>query len=158
MIVQVCGDRFWADQRYVGEVMDGLHRALGFTKLVEGCAPGADDAGARWAIDRDVEVDHTPAHWRHVTTGWVSLGIHPIPACPPDCQQLQGRRAGPIRNGVMLTKGPELVVAFHHDLSRSTGTADMLRQARRVAIRTLHFDGSRFDQTKALMEYNAWLA
>ncbi len=47
-----------------------------------------------------------------------------------------GRAAGPKRNRKMLEMGPDLVVAFHRDLSRSKGTANMLEQARKVGIRT----------------------
>ena len=40
-----------------------------------------------------------------------------------------GKAARPIRNQAMLDAGPDLVIAFHDDLEKSEGTADMVKRA-----------------------------
>jgi len=46
-----------------------------------------------------------------------------------------GKAAGPIRNQQMLDEGkPDLVVAFHNNLSRSRGTRDMINRAKKALI------------------------
>jgi hypothetical protein len=46
-----------------------------------------------------------------------------------------GKAAGPIRNRQMLKEGkPDVVLAFHEDLGRSKGTADMVRAAKAAGI------------------------
>jgi len=46
-----------------------------------------------------------------------------------------GKGAGPIRNQLMLDEGkPDLVLAFHNDISSSRGTADMIRRAKKHGI------------------------
>lgn len=153
--VLVSGSREWADGAYVFEALDlvGQHvqalqsrsgdRVVGITKIIEGCAPGADDWAARWAVTRGgAEVAHHPAHWRHSESAWTSLGIHPVPACPPDCRRVRGRAAGVLRNGEMLALRPLMVVAFHADLEASKGTADMVRRAKAAGAKLVLFTGS----------------
>lgn len=45
-----------------------------------------------------------------------------------------GRAAGPVRNRQMLDEQPDLVIAFHPDLSKSKGTADCIKEAKRRGI------------------------
>jgi len=46
-----------------------------------------------------------------------------------------GRAAGPIRNQQMIDEEhPDLVIAFHDDLTKSKGTRDMLQRAKRSGI------------------------
>ena len=45
-----------------------------------------------------------------------------------------GRGAGPIRNKKMLSMKPDLVLAFHEDISKSKGTKDMVTIARKAGI------------------------
>ena len=49
----------------------------------------------------------------------------------PALWDAHGKRAGPIRNRLMLQRHPEidLVVAFHSTMSASKGTKDMVRVA-----------------------------
>jgi hypothetical protein len=47
-----------------------------------------------------------------------------------------GLQAGPIRNGKMLLKKPDRVVAFHDNLWQSVGTWHMVQIARRVGVPT----------------------
>ena len=47
-----------------------------------------------------------------------------------------GHSAGPIRNGWMLDFiKPDLVIAFHPDLSKSRGTANMIEQAEKAGVK-----------------------
>jgi hypothetical protein len=49
------------------------------------------------------------------------------------------RAAGPIRNQQMLDEGkPDLVIAFHRDLSKSRGTKDMIARAKKAGIKVRH--------------------
>ena len=53
-----------------------------------------------------------------------------------------GKAAGPIRNREMLRDGgPEMVAAFHTDLSQSKGTLDMVRIARSAGVPVKVFNG-----------------
>lgn len=111
--VLVCGPRDWADYCTVFEVLDGEHKAAPITCLIEGGAPGVDRFARRWAADRGVPNDPCP----------VDPALDgPWPA------------AGPRRNRRMLReKRPDRCLAFIANPPTS-GTADMVRQARRAGI------------------------
>lgn len=81
--------------------------------LIEGEADGADKISAVWAHTHiDVLLLPFPANW---------IGL--------------GKRAGPIRNEQMFREGkPTHVLAFHSDLSKSRGTINSLRIAKRLNI------------------------
>lgn len=63
--------------------------------------------------------------------GYVAKQLgYPVRAYPADWNGL-GKRAGVVRNREMFDKEqPELVIAFHNDLSQSRGTLDMVTYAR----------------------------
>ena len=87
--------------------------------LVHGCARGADQMAADLATGIEgVTIEGYPANW---------ATYH--------------RAAGPIRNQQMLDSGVDLVLAFHSDISKSKGTADMLNRARKAGIKTELFTG-----------------
>jgi hypothetical protein len=49
-----------------------------------------------------------------------------------------GKAAGPIRNTQMLTEGnPDMVAAFHNDISKSKGTKNMIVQAKKAGIKVI---------------------
>ncbi|KKK46814.1 hypothetical protein LCGC14_3161480 [marine sediment metagenome] len=50
-----------------------------------------------------------------------------------------GKGAGPIRNKKMLSMRPDLVLAFHEDISQSSGTKNMVSIARKAGIETKVF-------------------
>lgn len=110
--VLVCGGRKFKNKEYLFGVLDGLHVAFKFTRLIHGDARGADSFADEWAISRDVPVTAFPASWEE-----------------------HGPVAGPRRNTVMLNEEPQLVVAFPGDV----GTADMVKKARRAKIKVLEF-------------------
>lgn len=108
MRLLVCGDRHWED---VATMRRALEALLPFT-VIEGEAPGADRMARVEAERLGITVRRYPAYW-----------------------QRYGRAAGPIRNEQMLTEGrPTHVLAFHHNLAESRGTADMVRRARAAGI------------------------
>lgn len=108
MRVLVCGGRDYTDRRRVFEVLDGKHAETPIATIIEGGALGADRSGYAWACARNIEVETYPADW-----------------------EKHGKRAGPIRNAMMLTEGkPDLVIAF----PGGRGTADMVRRAQSAGI------------------------
>lgn len=103
--VIVCGGRDYSDRAAVREVLDSAFPG----RVIEGgCRTGADVFARQWARDNDVQCDTFFPDWeRH------------------------GRAAGPMRNRRMLDEKPDLVFAF----PGGRGTADMVRQAKRLGIR-----------------------
>ncbi len=105
MKVLICGDRNWSDvaaiRSWVAKLQD-----RGYTDVIEGGAPGADSIAASEARAAGLAVHEFPANWAQY-----------------------GRAAGPIRNRQMLDEKPDLVLAFHNDLTQSRGTADTVREA-----------------------------
>lgn len=109
--VLICGDRNWYDRKTITSWIAKL-QDYGYDAIVEGEARGADRIAPHEARLAGMEVIAMPADW-----------------------EKYGRAAGPIRNQEMLDIGaPSLVVFFHNDLSRSKGTADMVRRAERQGI------------------------
>jgi len=102
MIVLITGGREYRNQRLMWTVLDRLHEEHGFTYLVHGDAPGADQMSHRWAKQRGVQPVAMEALW-----------------------DFEGDSAGPMRNGRMLAfTNPNIVVAF----PGNTGTTDMVKK------------------------------
>jgi len=120
-IVLICGDRAWSTRAPIENFLRTLPDA-GRTVVITGGASGADTIAA-----------DTATH----------LGHRSIVMAPP--WRHYGKRAGPLRNGWMLDAlrlhmngYPHAqcdVHAFHSDIARSKGTADMLSKARAAGIR-----------------------
>lgn len=108
MKVLVCGDRNWTDTKKVRERLSQFPPG---TVIIEGECRGADRIAARVALRLGFTVDAYPADW-----------------------DTHGRAAGPIRNSRMLNQSPDLVIAFHPDIDKSSGTADTVRKARHRRI------------------------
>ena len=88
--------------------MDELARRITIDTVIEGDARGADRMAGEWAQCHGVQNLKFRAEWEKL-----------------------GRKAGPIRNQLMLDEGrPDLVVAF----PGGRGTADMVRRARAAGI------------------------
>lgn len=106
--VLVCGGRDYNDRGRLFSVLDRAHGANLIECLVHGCARGADSMAETWARERGVPVERYPALWED-----------------------HGRRAGPIRNQLMLDDSkPDLVIAF----PGGAGTADMVRRANAAGV------------------------
>ena len=108
MLVLITGDRNWRDRKKIEARLSKLPKG---TIIIAGGADGADTLAKRVA--------------------W-SLGLHVM-----ECKALWGFykiSAGPIRNRAMLSLKPDLVIAFHSDLSKSKGTKDCVTEAKRRGI------------------------
>ena len=96
------------------EVLDSMNKKAPISLVIEGEQRGADTSGKLWAETVKVKVEPHPANWAKY-----------------------GRAAGPIRNREMLKSNPDLVVAFHDNILKSKGTADMLKAAKAAKIKCL---------------------
>ena len=111
MKVLVCGDRNWTNREAIRAWLCKL-QDWDYTTVIEGEARGADTIAKEEAQRIGMRVLKYPAQWN-----------------------TYGRAAGPIRNREMLDQCPDLVLAFHSDLSKSKGTADCVREARKRGIK-----------------------
>lgn len=109
MKVAFTGDRNWTDRQSVAKRMSILPSD---TEIIFGDARG---------------LDTIVSHLSH-EMGFKRNGPHRA-----DWTK-HGKSAGPIRNRVMLDEKPDLVIAYHPDLSRSKGTRDMVNEAKKRGI------------------------
>ena len=114
--ILVCGDRNWTDFEMIERILLWYQPSM----IIEGGATGAD------------------SYARHVAQ------IHQIPYLEFRARwEDHGHAAGPIRNQHMIDEGqPDLVFAFHDDLTQSRGTKDMLRRAKKHKLLIQHFNHS----------------
>lgn len=118
MRVLICGDRNWGDYPLVFATLANLHAVTPVEVVIEGEARGADIMGRDAAEALDIPVLKFAADWDRF-----------------------GKAAGPRRNVQMLDEGkPDLVLAFHNDLSKSKGTKHMVTIARQrgIEVRVYH--------------------
>lgn len=109
--ILICGDRNWRDGYLIELFLRDLPPSTGYT-IIEGECRGADKM-ARLAAQR------------------VGIPYLPFPAKWTE----YGKAAGPIRNKQMLDEGkPDIVVAFHDDLEKSSGTKNMIEQAEAIGL------------------------
>ncbi len=110
MRVLICGDRNWSDVELIHSNLPSETVAV-----IHGGCRGADRIGGAVAESLGISVEVFPARWERY-----------------------GRGAGPIRNEQMLDQGkPDLVIAFHPDLTKSRGTRNLVGLARKRGIRTI---------------------
>lgn len=110
MIVLVCGDRDWTDEKMIEAELQKLPKG---SIVVHGACRGADTIAGNIAKRLGFEVRPYPANWNEF-----------------------GKRAGVIRNREMLQReNPNLVIAFHKNLDRSKGTKDMVTVAKEAGVR-----------------------
>lgn len=114
--ILVCGDRDWTDTETIRRELSRFPKG---TRVIHGAARGADEIAGRVATELEFEVIPFSADWPKY-----------------------GSAAGPIRNQEMLEsllhqdpEEPKLVLAFHRDLSKSKGTADMVKRARSAGVK-----------------------
>jgi hypothetical protein len=108
MRILFCGDRNWSNYKVICDVMADFNPEV----VIEGEARGADLLAADAAEYFGIPVLRFPANW-----------------------EKYHRAAGPIRNTQMLTEGkPDMVMAFHDDITASKGTGNMIAQARKHGI------------------------
>ena len=107
--ILICGDRNWKDVETIENFVKSLPPD---TVIIHGDSRGADKIADKAAKEHGLTVKPFSAKW-----------------------EKYGGAAGPIRNRRMLVEGkPDRVVAFHDDLSKSRGTADMVKQARKQRV------------------------
>lgn len=109
--VLVTGSRDWADDTAVGEALSEAIRPVWHDRnvvIVHGACPsGADQLAHKWAEVFGVAVERHPANW-----------------------QINGKRAGFIRNALMVNLGADLCLAFIRNGSRGAShTAALAEQA-----------------------------
>lgn len=129
MRVIVSGAREWTDEEYVFETLDRALGSISDVIVVEGCANGVDRIVETWCKDREIEIEHHPAHWRHVKD------------CPIDCKKMIGKPAGAIRNQEMLNSGADFVICFHPDIDKAKGTKHMKTIAEKAGVPVYLFVG-----------------
>lgn len=123
--VLVTGSRKLLDSRPVWNALKEEQKHADFLgvrmTVVEGQCPtgGADAAAEQWAIVRPDTVDHDP-----VPAKWKELG----------------KRAGFIRNQVMVDRGADVCLAF--PFPDSVGTFDCIRRAEAAGIPVKWFEVS----------------
>lgn len=122
MKVLVCGGRGYSDRARMFRSLDALHADEDIKFIIHGASVdretkrlcGADRWAEEWAIEREVPYLGFPARWT-----------------------IKGRAAGPIRNGLMLSKAKPDVVAY---VSGGRGTANMVKQAAEAHVRTINLE------------------
>ena len=113
--ILVCGDRNWNDSEKIREVLKEYPKE---SVIIHGGCRGADTIAGNVAKEYGMSVIVFPAEWSK-----------------------HGLAAGPIRNKKMLDEGkPDLVLAFHSDISSSKGTNNMISQARKKGIETILYE------------------
>lgn len=111
MRLLVCGDRNWKNYNIIHNILKNIHPSV----IIQGEARGVDSLAKRAAEELGVKVLSFPAEWNRY-----------------------GRAAGPIRNEKMLKEGkPDMVIAFHNDITKSKGTKNCLIQAKKMGIPTI---------------------
>lgn len=120
MKLLICGDRNYTGENQMKYYIENATRLIPYESLakidliIEGGAKGADALAKKIAIEKNIPVAEEKADWLH-----------------------QGRAAGPIRNQLMLDKyHPDIVLVFHHNITRSLGSRDMMRKAVHAHIPT----------------------
>jgi hypothetical protein len=109
MRILVCGSRDWTDKELMRSYFKNFAKD---TVIIEGEARGADVMARELANEFGLKHDPYPAAWTEL-----------------------GKSAGAVRNGKMLKDGkPDMVMAFHDDLSKSKGTRNMVKIARLAGV------------------------
>ena len=109
MKILCCGDRNWTDRQLIYKVLSQYIDEK--PTIIEGGASGADELSREVAKELGLNFIEVPAEW-----------------------DKHGRSAGPMRNREMLEYKPDLVIAFHDDLSKSKGTKNMVGLAMKAKV------------------------
>ena len=108
MKIVACGDREWKD---IDKIRERLAALPSDALLIHGDCRGADRIAGFVAHRLGMTVLPMPAKWTEL-----------------------GLAAGPIRNQAMIDLAPDLVLAFHSNLSKSRGTVDTINRAKLAGI------------------------
>ena len=137
-IIVVTGGRDWDNPTVVRDALT-VHGQRG-DYLIHGACRGLDLQAAKIAFDLGFIVDSMPAEWRK-HYGYPDT-LNPCPTYERICKY-KGYCvfAGPRRNRQMLDRLPNLVLSFHPQLAKSSGTKDCVDEAIRRGIPVMHHDG-----------------
>lgn len=114
--ILVCGDRNWSDSDKIKTVLTEF--PSNDSVVIHGGCRGADTIAGNVAKEYGMNVVVFQAEWGKY-----------------------GRGAGPIRNKKMLDEGkPDIVIAFHSDISSSKGTKNMIEQARKKGVEVVLYE------------------
>ena len=124
--VLICGDRNWTNRETIRAWIEKLID-WGYHTVIEGEAKGADTIAREEAERAGMIVFKYPAKWDEYRQKY-----------PVEKFGMKFKSAGTDRNTQMLVEGkPSLVVAFHPDISKSKGTKNMIKQAKKTGIETI---------------------
>jgi len=111
--VLVTGGRNFNDKNMVFEALDYFHETYGVSELVHGGANGADSIAGLWAESKNIPVQVFFPEWDRY-----------------------GKRAGPLRNLIMLKTQPNILIAF----PGGKGTSHMVRNARSQGVKVMKIE------------------
>jgi len=111
--ILICGDRNWDNIAKIREILTKINLKIKIAQIIEGECRGADTFGKIIAEELHIPIKKFPAQW----------AIHK-------------RKAGIIRNYLMLKENPDLVLAFHNNIKKSSGTRHMVGIAKSKGIKT----------------------
>lgn len=125
MVILVTGGRFWNKKQVIESVLLNLYQKLGDdVVIVQGDCKGADLMAKSIARDIGWKTKDYPAPWNRQPDGSYD------------------KSAGPKRNRQMFnSEHPDLVIAFHQDISKSVGTKDMVRYSLEQGCAVLYYNG-----------------
>ncbi|MFI7294001.1 DUF2493 domain-containing protein [Streptomyces sp. NPDC050121] len=114
--ILVTGSRDWEDQQAVYDALANVVRPLPADRkivIVHGACPtGADQMAHEWARGFGAVIEAHPANWvKH------------------------GRKAGPIRNALMVVAGADICLAFIKDQSRGASYTARLADSAEIPVR-----------------------
>jgi len=141
MKILICGDRYWNDakliRRFLISSIKYLHciqtKSLDFIYdpdniyIIEGEATGVDLIGKQEALNigiPDKNILKFPAPW-----GDIKGKCHNQIGYNRSTDSYYWKGAGPYRNKLMIEQNPDLVLAFHNNISKSRGTKNMISLA-----------------------------
>ena len=114
MKILVCGGRDYQNSKRVTDILGKVDSEKGVDLIITGGATGADALAGEWADRNTVPRCEFPANWDHL-----------------------GKRAGPLRNGLMLEfMQPDAVIAF----GGGKGTGNMVSQAKGSGVPVWEID------------------
>ncbi len=115
ILVSGSRDWQWEHVKIIHAALDICEKVYAEYHLIHGGCQGVDAFAGAYAFTRGMITTSVPAKW-----------------------DKYGNRAGPIRNAYMLKHGkPDVLIAFHEDISRSRGTGHMVKIARQAKLPTI---------------------
>jgi hypothetical protein len=103
--------------------LDQLDKEYGFSVLIDGMAPGADELAFDWALSRGVKTERYAADWDNIEVPGAIVKYTKY-------GKPYNALAGPMRNQQMIEALPDVAVAF----PGGVGTADMARRCHAAGV------------------------